>query len=347
MLNPLPYPTDFVVETSTNCNLKCVFCARNFTSMDTKPLNINDCAYILRKLPFANIFRLGVQGEPFLNETNFQFADLLTKFWRTISFTTNGQFLNEDTIKKFSPGVKIIYDSVDAGSQEVYDIYRDHADFNRWKEGAKLLKKLRPDMGLQINYLLMKENLDDVTKMIDFCGEIGASLSSTFPTIFREDVAKNHQAYWREDLFEKIKSNSEYACEKNVPYLCSSGKLEWRQCWLPIQQPLIGIQGDVYPCFLAYQHRIYEREKPLYWKEWYKDSYKEVPQHEYIMGNIFEQSWGEIWNNGYAPFLSKFIGMNYETHDPSEFHEIRDKIDGKADRWDFCRICGRRWGFSY
>jgi len=184
--------------------------------------------------------------------------------------------------------------------------------------------------------------------MLEFCSRIKARLSCTFPAIFREDTAKEHDAYWINNLSKIIVSHRKYASFLGVPFRCSDGRLEYRQCDIPYRQPLIGIQGDVYTDFFIYQIRKYDSSKPIIWNEWFKDRSKEVPQHQYIMGNILEQSWKTIWNKGYAPFLKELRKHNNCSIPLSNFDNIYTKSDWSKDpKWSFCQYCGRRWGFSY
>jgi len=350
LLNMYPYPTDYILETSTNCNLNCNFCARQFTDMKYKDMEVKIAKKIIDKLPWARIFRIGVQGEPLLNPKNLEIIEYLNKKHTVASITTNATTLTPKMIKKLPLNVRVIYASVDAGSQEVYSIYRGW-NFNQWRKNIVNLRKLRPDIQVQINYLLFKKNITDVPKMIDFCKKYGCSLSSTFPVIFSEGFSKEHDAYWLDGLSQLIERNRRYAILLGVNYICSTGNLEWRRCMLPWSQPLIGIQGDVYTDFFIYQPRNYNKNKPIVWEEWYKDSYKEVPQHEYIMGNIIDKSWKEIWNGRYVPFLKKLEQLNSMNIPNTKFKELYDKYPTKYSKakelWDYCKICGRRWGYSY
>jgi len=353
MLNPYPYPYDYILETSTNCNLFCKCCARRFTDMTYEDMPISVAKKIVDKLPWARIFRIGVQGEPLLNPKNYDIMRYMDKMHKTVTITTNGTMLTDDKIVKDLPcNVKMLYISVDAGSPETYKEYRGW-DFNKWKEGVINVRKLRPEIGIQINYLLFKWNLNDVRNIIDFCAQWKCALSSTFPVIFTEDIAKEHDAYWLGNLDKIIEGNLRYAHFMGVRYLCSTGVPEWRKCTLPLEQPLIGIQGDVYTDFFIYQPRNYDKSKPIIWNEWFRDQYKEVPQHEYLMGNIIEQEWKDIWNGKYVAFLEnleKLNNMKINSNDfPKMYKEYPEKYKDRqhCGEWDYCRICGRRWGYSY
>jgi len=343
-----PYPVDYIIETATHCNYNCAFCARQFTDMTYEPMKLQQFKKVIHKLPWCRIVRIGVQGEPLIYQGNFDIMKYLCKLNKVVTITTNASVLTKKIIDKLPSCVKQIYASVDASTQEVYDIYREGGDIEKWYEGVKLLRKLRPDIGVQINYLLFKSNLYDIPRMIDFCAKYRMSLSSTFPVIFTEKFSKEHDAYWLgNELSEIIQSNLKYAKIRGVPYICSSGNIEWRQCTLPWQQPLIGIQGDVYTDFFIYQPRNYDKSKPIIWREYFKDEYNEVPQHEYIMGNIFEQDWKTIWKKGYLPFLNNLIKINSLPYTRSDFFRVKEEADQLNNKWDFCKICGRRWGFSY
>lgn len=353
MKNPYNIPTDFVIETNTNCNLNCAFCARQFTDMKHEPTSLSDFKKLLKNIPSCNIVRLGVQGEPLLYQGNFEIMQYLREIGMQFSITTNATVLTDKVQKKIPRNCVCIYASVDAGSQEVYSVYRDNANFNTWKENVINLRKKRPHMYIQVNYLLFKRNLYDIPKMIDFCAKYNLALSSTFPVIFRKEFAKEHDAFWLDNLNEIITLNRKYAQVRGVRYLCSSGNIEWRRCDLPWKQPLIGIQGDVYSDFFIYQPRNYDKSKPIVWEEWYRDTYKEVPQHEYIMGNIYEDNFKDIWDN-YTPFLYKLAKFNDMKIKSSDFKKLYDNYptqysqdNPKCTDWNYCNICGRRWGYSY
>jgi len=322
--------------------------------MTHEPMSLRDVKRIVKKLPWSRIFRIGVQGEPLIYPENFDIMEYMRKLHKMCTITTNGTMLTDDKIVKSIPSnVKVMYISVDAGSPEVYKEYRGWR-FDKWKEGVINLRRLRPEIQVQINYLLFKGNLTDVPKMLEFCSEHGLSLSSTFPVIFMEEISRQHDAFWLENLPNIIHHNLKYAKFLGVPYLCSTGRLRWRRCVIPWVQPLIGIQGDVYVDFFIYQLRNYDRNGPVIWREYFRDKYKEVPQHEYIMGNILEDDWRTIWNNSYTPFLLKLDSLNNMKISSKMFSKMYEEYPVKYDQdnprcsgWEYCKICGRRWGYSY
>jgi len=288
------------------------------------------------------------QGESLFNDNEFKVMNYLKKMHKTVDITTNALAMADPKVVKNIPtNTKIIYASVDAGSQAVYDIYRG-GNFDTWKQGIANLRTLRPEIPVQVNYLLFQHNLTDIPKMLDFCSRMKCRMSCTFPIIFKKDVSLKHDAYWLSNLTNLIQKYKQYAAFIGVQFLCSSGNIGYRPCVLPWRQPMIGIYGDIYSDFFIYQIRKYCKEYPILWEEWYKDKYKEVPQHQYIMGNILEQSWKSIWNKGYTPFLKELNKQNTTPIPLSNFNNIYTKSDWSIDpKWSFCLYCGRRWGFSY
>ena len=347
-----PYGEEEVynLETRTNNFIAEGFithnCARQFTDMTYEPMKLTDFKKIMKKLPWCRLVRIGVQGEPLIYPGNFDIMKYLCKIHNIVTITTNASVLTKKIIDKIPSCVKTIYASVDASTPEVYSTYREGGDIEKWYEGVKLLRKLRPEINVQINYLLFKNNLYDIPRMIDFCAKYKMSLSSTFPVIFTEEFSKEHDAFWLSNLSQVIEYNRKYAQTRRVPYICSTGKIEWRRCDLPWNQPLIGIQGDVYTDFFIYQPRNYDRNKPIIWREYFKEEYNEVPQHQYIMGNIFDQDWKSIWKKKYIPFLNNLVKINSLQYTSKDFFRVKEETD-TSNIWDFCKICGRRWGFSY
>jgi len=315
--------------------------------MKCDDMPLEDVKTIIEKLPWSRHISIGGQGEPLISPHEFDVMNYLKGMNKTIDITTNGSPLANDNVCMSVPdNIKAMFISVDAGTQEAYSIYRK-ANFNIWKNAVLNWRKLRPEVFTQINYLIFQHNIQDIPLMLDFCKGIGARLSCTFPAIFREDVSEAESVWWLQNVPQLIDKYKKYAEFIGVPFITSSGRFEYRKCMTPFYQPIIGIQGDVYTDFYIYQIRKYDKNQPIIWTEWFRDNCKEVPQHEYRMGNLLEQSWAEIWNEGYGPFFIKLDLMNNNPVDSRRFMEAYLGTDAKKEKWNHCYQCGRRWGFAY
>ena len=146
---------------SSACNKNCNYCFRelfeNFRSLEDNKMIINN-------LKDAGLTRITFSG----GEPTF-FKDLipLMKYAKELDIEnyliTNGSLLNKDNLDLFLPYLDKITFSVDSPSEYVnYESGRGYDSYNHIKDILPSIKLKYPDLDIEINSVITKENISEV-----------------------------------------------------------------------------------------------------------------------------------------------------------------------------------------
>ena len=345
-------PHKIVLEITQKCNLNCTMCPRNqgvFDLTEGDHLSVDNFRHVIEQYPKLKYVTLVGTGEPFMNPYIFEMLDMAKSQGIYIEITTNGTLLDEETVRMLPDNVKKIFASIDNPIPEKYEIIRQGAKFDDVVSNLKRLKELRPDIELIIQSVIMKDSINDLPKLVDLAAHIGAdqiSLIHAF-TLDQESHDKTHIR--REDVASAEKSlqeverlADEYGIGIDSRHF-TPGKKNCQDPWLA---PYITIDGDVYACSFVYQNRDNTGDsKHLTYNQYYLDNCCKVPQHQYRMGNLFEQPVSEIWNDARYKLLRTTIrnSSKYEEISSDEYDQMRNDAN-LDDDFSYCKICLWRWG---
>lgn len=167
------YPKHLTIETSAYCNLKCVMCDQSLNGegiqkriAKLKKEHIDQIKDFMRH---ASKIQLHGIGEPFVSEI----------FWELLQYipdncmgevNTNFTILDDDKINKIlnSKLCRLLI-SLDSPRKETYYNIRgfdlDKVIYNI----KKFISKKNRNIEIILNMTLMKENIDQITEMLDLC----------------------------------------------------------------------------------------------------------------------------------------------------------------------------------
>jgi MoaA/NifB/PqqE/SkfB family radical SAM enzyme len=237
-------------------------------------------------------------GEPFLSKffwkilENYPVSKKTTGRDFVINFNTNGTLLTKENVQKvLNARVRRIRISIDTADEDLYNKIRG-GNLSHVATGVRNLISMRnsldrlyPQIGIQMT--LMKENLNSVQPMIDFCKEVGAdfldvwSLNNMLESSMEAWVInKNGWVFnYKEQLLSGIPPDKlnrviadfhEYARHRGLPIwsmilgniICSENfpsenywenpGIKWREesirCILPWKEQRIHCDGNVFCC---------------------------------------------------------------------------------------------------
>jgi radical SAM protein with 4Fe4S-binding SPASM domain len=281
-------PIAVSIEPTTSCNLRCPECPSGLRSF-TRPTGMLDPEFFKRiitqlekELTYLIFY---FQGEPYLNPA---FLDLVTFASEKKVYTatsTNAHYLNDENAKRtVESGLDRLIISIDGTSQETYSSYRIGGELEKVIEGTKNIikwkKKLKSSTPHTIfQFLVVKPNEHQIPEIQKLGKELGID----------EVALKTAQIYDYEDGSDLIPENSEYSrYVKGMDGKYSISNPLLNHCWKLWHSCVITWDGKVVPCCFD------------------KDA-------EYVMGDLKEQSFKEIWyGKQYEEFRSSIIRSRSE-----------------------------------
>ncbi len=331
------------LDTSWKCNLNCIMCSvrlrvSRFSQEILSPENFEHILTQFPKLRRINIMGL---GEPMMNPYFFELLDIAQS--RNIKTTTitNGTLLVEKNIRRLNDNFVAIYVSIDTPDSENYEKIR----------GVKLsdvvgnlhrVKELKPEVRLGILGLLMKETKEDLPKMVDLAKNIGVDFVDLNHIVSLDK--RNDERHVTSDMSKTkyyLEKTEALAKEYNIRLISRPLQPRMRRCWQPWVEPLIMLDGNIYPCSFM------DRSPNPVDTEWYAGVPIKVPFHQYRMGNIFEDPFEKIWNGKEFRLLRKVI-RGSETKSKlaiEEFNLRRQKIN-LEEKFAYCHVCLWRWSMA-
>jgi radical SAM protein with 4Fe4S-binding SPASM domain len=259
-------PVSISAELTNNCNLHCPQCSSGSGLMGRKRgfMDIQLFKKVMKELnPFLYNVNLYFQGEPMLHPLFFSFIANCLKTHSVVS--TNGHFLSEESSEHIvNSGLKKLIISLDGMDQETYSTYRVNGSVDRVIDGLKNVthakRKYNSSLKIEIQFLVNRFNEHQISDVRQLAKRFHAYLSLKSMQITDRD----NIAFWLPSGRRFRRYNfreGEYAIKNSLPDRCA-------RLWF---NPVITWDGKVVPC-------CFDKNA------------------EYVMGDISEDSFREIWN---------------------------------------------------
>jgi radical SAM protein with 4Fe4S-binding SPASM domain len=259
-------PVSVSTELTNNCNLNCPHCSSGSGNMQRKRGFMDPELFkmVMKELaPYLNNVNLYFQGEPMLHPQFFSFIQNCKSVNSTVS--TNGHYLSEENSEKIAESqLNKLTVSLDGIDQETYSLYRVNGDVNRVIAGIRNIsvakKKHHSSLKIELQFLVNKFNEHQVPAIRQLAHNVHAKL-----------MLKSMQIIDKADIGSWLPSDyrfRRYRFEDGVYELKSSLPDRCARLWF---NPVITWDGKVVPCCFD------------------KDA-------EYVMGDLTQDSFREIWN---------------------------------------------------
>jgi radical SAM protein with 4Fe4S-binding SPASM domain len=259
-------PLSIGAELTNNCNLNCPECLSGSGKMLREHgfMDIGLFSRVMKELsPYLYNINLYFQGEPMLHPMFFSFVRNSVTTHTVVS--TNGHFLSDENSEKIvKSGLNKLIISLDGIDQDTYSAYRKNGTVNTVIDGIKNVadarKKFNSSLKIEIQFLVNRQNEHQIPQIRQMAKGVKASLSlKSMQIMNKEDIGSWLPLNGR---FRRYKmKNEEYVTKNTLPDRCA-------RLWF---NPVITWDGKVIPCCFD------------------KDA-------EYIMGDINNDSFREIWN---------------------------------------------------
>lgn len=281
-------PMAVSIEPTTSCNLRCPECPSGLRSF-TRPTGMldpelfrNTMDQLKSSLSYLLFY---FQGEPYLHPDFLDLVKIASSNGIYTATSTNAHYLDEENARKtVESGLDRLIISIDGTTQDTYSSYRVGGKLDKVLEGAKNIVHWKKKLGSStphtiFQFLVVKPNEHQMQDVLRLGKEIGVD----------EVAFKTAQIYDYEDGSELIPENDRYSRYRKG----SDGKYRVKNrllnhCWKLWHSCVITWDGKVVPCCFD------------------KDA-------EYVMGDLKEQSFQEIWNSDrYNEFRSSVLRSRSE-----------------------------------
>jgi MoaA/NifB/PqqE/SkfB family radical SAM enzyme len=320
-------------------------CSRNASGIEG--MHMRKEVFLKASTYFSNktITMVGI-GEPLLHPNIFEFIDICQKKNAKVCIVTNGTLLSKDKSKYLMGfhNMRLITFSID-GVGENYNRIRINSDFQSVVDNVKWIDALKKSRGsyypfLGINFVGMKSNIRDLPELIRILGNHIGTIQVVHPLCYSQDTASNHlnsHVEYAKAIFEEI---TKVALDHNVKLTLPQLGHQPRGCINPWALPIIGVQGDIYPC-----HILVANDQRETMPEFYNGTCI-TPPEDTSLGNIMDTKFSEIWNCNKIKHLRKMLAkVSYS--DLSKNYKEADYINIRKE-WTqntfYCKVCPNRWG---
>lgn len=281
-----PYPSFLEVEVTTRCPLKCIICERTYWQEPNRDMSLQEFKGIIDQFPGLKWMGLTGIGESFANK---DFLDMLRYVKGKNIFVElyDNFFLIDERIGReiIKMGVDKFFISLDAATKETYEKIRVGSDFGKVLDHLRAFFRVKKELKahfpeVSFHYIVNSLNLGEIPQYIEL---VRSLVPEGRPTV--QFTRMLHSFPEVKNLFVEIPENIIRQTEKKASVLGIN--VDWSadvpgakplvsKCteWL---MPFIFANGDVIPCCAENEAGNREFQKKT------------------AMGNIFQQSFKEIW----------------------------------------------------
>jgi len=291
-----PFPRYVEIEVTTRCNLKCVMCEHTYWKEPIRDMSFDEFKHIVDQFPGLKWAGLTGIGESFLNKDFLNMVRYLRSKHISVELSDNFFLVNEKIARELlEAGLELVYLSLDAATKETYEKIRVNSKWDTVIKNFKNFIKMRDEMGLKkphINfyYVVLKNNMHEMLQYLDLVNSFNLDRPEVCftPLLHAFKEAEHLSVKLTDDLIEKVEDRGKelgikISWNQNVHKLPPINKC---YAWL---MPYIFPTGHVVACCAV----------------------NEANQREYrkktALGNIYEKSFKEIWNDEAYTTLRKKI----------------------------------------
>ncbi|MWV66836.1 radical SAM protein [Helicobacter saguini] len=255
------YPRRIVLEMTSACNIKCIFCGRDEAEFNQTYLKLDVLDKLENVLKVCEEVTLFGWGEPTINPNFSKFLERLNKTNVRKYFVSNGTRLNHFVDDIFRHKVDIIAVSLDGPSGSVNDNIRVGAKFDRVIENIKAIQARKKELGVDFPYMnfvfvAMERNIRELPKMVKLAHSLNMQeVKVVFLTAFSQDMLKevlyNKQDLIRQVFNDTIKVAVDLGIKLKLPYIQGediAGDKYHKDCFTPWRDFFIGSDDSIRPC---------------------------------------------------------------------------------------------------
>ncbi|RLI12656.1 MAG: hypothetical protein DRO43_06770 [Candidatus Hecatellales archaeon] len=280
------YPPFLEIEPTTVCNLKCVMCEHTYWSEPPRNMTFEEFKAIVDQFPRLKWLGLTGIGSSFLNKDYLRMIKYVKSRGVLVEIVDTFNHVDEETLRELI-GIEpdILFVSVYGATKETYEKVCVGGNFSRVMQNIETFVKLKKEMKtllpvLNFHYIVSRLNLGEVASFLKFVqdldSEVGEVLITPLLHSFKEVEGLRVELDGRQiDFFKREAERLGVRLDYNVA-VPRGERAPVNHCveWI---MPFIFVTGHVIPCCAENEANAREFQKKT------------------SMGNVFKQSFREIW----------------------------------------------------
>ncbi len=192
--NQTPLPTHLLIETTTQCNLRCKQCAHVIHKYDFADMELATFHKLRPLFPHAKEIALYGHGETFLHPQFFKMLAEVKQHPAFVYITTNGTLVTQKVAEKL---VELQLDrlafSLDAATPELFNDIRRGADLDKILDNIRFVNAFKKRAGrddkpvLSMMYCAMKSNIQELPKLVRLADDLNMTHGVAVMNIYEYD----------------------------------------------------------------------------------------------------------------------------------------------------------------
>lgn len=305
------YPQHSTIELTDQCNYKCAHCYRGSSPQASKHIDFEKCKQYINDLweNGGTVLEL-TGGEPLLHKNFFEIVDYAYARMGMIGVLTNGYYLQEEAVERLVKYKdKVMFNiSLDSCRPEFHDKFRGkEGAFAKTTHAMELLGKY--GFTYRAAMSVTEDNFFDIEGTIKLAKKYGARIFGMSPVMDMgrgEELCGVKQAEPSKDYIQKCSDYEKHIMTDYRDYLHliteeQSKAVRDSNCGLLHRSVVVGPDGELRPCVMFGGDII-------------------------TIGNIYKQSFKEIFEGGLGPVFSKLNGP-------------KAAICGDCKHFQYCQNC--------
>lgn len=353
LLKDLPLPKMLEIEPINVCNLRCTMC--HFSFMKNNKIEYIDTQLLEKLDSLKGIWiKIGSNFEPIMHPKFSDIIKTLSEMDFKIDLTTNGTLLTKKITDQIADGnLKNITVSFDSIKKQTYEKIRRRAKFESVIERLLYFREKlsREETFFAINTVLCRSNIDEIIEMINYWNANNFHQLRLIFMVVRflgDDLMGNNELLQeslypiREYAFEKLDDAAKYVINNRLKITLNSPYYNWSELRKAYSKNM--------------QENIVKSDNPLssnyfnpghyYQKGDYPGMQVDCRSpftfarilfngdvhlcYRYLIGNLNETSFEDIWHGEKAQALRKEILSNVTVCDHCDYYRFclnSSKID--------------------
>jgi radical SAM protein with 4Fe4S-binding SPASM domain len=272
-------PVHVTIEPTNACQLRCPVCETG-AGILRRPkgvMSLDAFKAVMAKLGGqVDTLLLYFMGETFLNPQAYAMIEHAARKGILVSICTNGESINPELLSR--SGVDEVSFQIGGMTNETHARYRVGGHLDKVLSNLETLVRIDND-GVQINlgFIVMKHNEHEVDKFRQYSERLGVKGQVISPCVRTLEQGKlflpANKEYW---IYDEGAFDRGILKPKSVPR---------NRCWWIYYSTVVMLNGDVVPCC--------------------RDA-----QGDFVMGNILQQNFADIWNGEKYRKFRKLVATN-------------------------------------
>ncbi|MDT8717345.1 radical SAM protein [Clostridium sp. 19966] len=256
-------------DVTSKCNFRCAHCYAGDVTNSNSELTYDEIKTIINNLSIPGVETIAFYGgEPLMRKDIEDIVGFCSSKGIATYIVTNGYYISNKIKALLERGLSGVAVSIDGASEETYRKIRGINSFKLIKDNFKILSSLNVKDRV-INFVMMKENIFEVTDIIDYALEVGATRINYELLAYGGNASKYNvcNELTPEEFVQAIEKICAYAYEKNIKEelinldICPPKLIEFmnnkyktkfsltrKRQHIPLELMYINFKGTAFPC---------------------------------------------------------------------------------------------------